>query len=424
LKNSTEGLLVSSENAKSDKVKIEVKNLYKVFGPNPEQAVELARQGVGKDELFRRTESVVAVNDVSMTVREREMFVVMGLSGSGKSTLIRCFNRLFQPDSGSILIDGEDVVSANEEELRSIRLNKMTMVFQHFALFPHRTVGENVEYGLKVRGVEPAARRERAIEALEVVGLDAWADSYPSSLSGGMQQRVGLARALAVDPDVMLMDEPFSALDPLIRRDMQDELIRIQEKFQTTIIFITHDLGEALRLGDQVAIMKDGRFVQVGSPEEIVTDPADDYVEAFTQDVDRSRVVTIGNIQSEARPLIVGDDTAATAQARLRAEQCDALYVTNGNNKPVGIVLARDLVDPPNEQPVEQIMRREFPEVGPEEPIFEVYERCMVGLPLAVVNGDGVLQGIVAPTDVFTSLNATETVAGAVVESMPLQQSQ
>ncbi len=411
-----------NDNGETDIPKIEVKNLFKVFGPNPEDAMELARQGVAKDELFRRTQSVVAVNDVSMTVRSKEIFVVMGLSGSGKSTLIRCFNRLFEPDSGSILIDGEDVVTADDARLRHIRLNKMTMVFQHFALFPHRTVGENVEYGLKVRGVDAAARRERALEALEMVGLDAWADSYPSSLSGGMQQRVGLARALAVDPEVMLMDEPFSALDPLIRRDMQEELIRIQEKFQTTIIFITHDLGEALRLGDDVAIMKDGRFVQVGSPEEIVTDPADEYVEAFTQDVDRARVVTIGSIQSEARPLRAGTDTARTAQNRLQAEQVDALYVVDETEKPVGIVLARDLIDPPDEQPVEEVMRAEFPEAEPEEPIFEVYERCIPGLPLAVVDSEhGILHGVVSPTDVFTSLRASAaTEPTSVTESLPM----
>src|SRR5690554_1837696 len=273
--------------------KLSMQGLYKVFGPAPEEAVELARGGSDKDEIYRRTGSVVAVNNVNLEVAAREIFVVMGLSGSGKSTLVRCINRLIEPTSGQLLIDGQDVLQADEEGLRQLRLNKVSMVFQHFALFPHRTVAENAAYGLKVRGVGAAERRAKAVEALEAVGLGAWADTSPVNLSGGMQQRVGLARALAVDPEILLMDEPFSALDPLIRRDMQQEVCRLQRELNKTSVFITHDLSEALKLGDRIAIMRDGEIVQVGTPEQVVGSPADDYVRDFTSDVARTTVLTV-----------------------------------------------------------------------------------------------------------------------------------
>jgi len=280
--------------------KLRVEGLAKVFGPEPDQAVKLAREGRAKDDIFKETGSIVAVDDVSFAVPEREIFVVMGLSGSGKSTLIRCLNRLIEPTSGRVFIDDDEITGLDAEGLRRLRLSKMAMVFQHFALFPHRTVAENAAFGLKLRGMDAAERRRRAIDALDAVGLAAWADSRPASLSGGMQQRVGLARALAVEPEILLMDEPFSALDPLIRRDMQDELLKLQERYETTIVFITHDLHEALKIGDQVAIMKDGAFVQVSEPEAIVNAPADDYVGAFVQDVDRGRVLTLGTLMREA----------------------------------------------------------------------------------------------------------------------------
>jgi len=273
--------------------RIEVRGVSKAFGTNAGEALELARQGVSKGDILKRTGAVLAINNVSFSVEAGEIFVVMGLSGSGKSTLVRCLNRLHDPSVGSIEIDGEDIVNVSEDRLRELRLGKITMVFQHFALLPHRTVAENVEYGLKMRGMAKAERREKALKALENVGLAGWGDRYPSNLSGGMQQRVGLARALALDPEILLMDEPFSALDPLIRRDMQGELIELQRRYRTTIIFITHDLNEALTLGDHVAVMKDGRLAQVGKPAEIVLNPADDYVAAFTRDIDRGRVLPV-----------------------------------------------------------------------------------------------------------------------------------
>ncbi len=392
---------------------IVVKNLFKVFGPEPDEAIALAEKGLDKDAIFRRTGTVVAVNNVSMEVRERELFVVMGLSGSGKSTLVRCFNRLFEPTRGSIEIDSENLLDAGKERLRELRLHKLTMVFQHFALLPHRTVAENVEYGLKIRGIKQRERRLKAIEALEVVGLDAWADVLPQDLSGGMQQRVGLARALAVDPEIMLMDEPFSALDPLIRREMQDELMRIQERYRTTIIFITHDLNEALKLGDHVAIMKDGRFVQVGKPEEIVAAPADAYVSAFTQDVDRGRVLTVGSLAKDLEVLSADTDTVGVARRRLQKEQCDALYAVGQDGKAAGVVLARDLTGRDGSEPIRSILRSDFPEARPNEALYEVYERCSMGLPLAVVTDDGRLTGVVSPQEILVNLQASANEASA-----------
>jgi len=392
---------------------IVVKNLFKVFGPEPDEAITLAERGLDKDEIFRRTGSVVAVNNVSMEVREREIFVVMGLSGSGKSTLVRCFNRLFEPTRGSIEIDGENLLDADKERLRELRLHKLTMVFQHFALLPHRTVAENVEYGLKVRGIDQRERRLKALEALEAVGLDAWADVLPQDLSGGMQQRVGLARALAVDPEIMLMDEPFSALDPLIRREMQDELARIQERYRTTIIFITHDLNEALKLGDHVAIMKNGRFVQVGKPEKIVAAPADTYVSAFTQDVDRGRVLTVGSLAKDPDVLSADSDNVDVARRRIEKEQCDALYAVDKNGRAEGVLLARDLANREGSEPIRPILRPDFPEARPDEALFEVYERCGMGLPLAVVNDEGRLTGVVSPHEILMNLQSSANEAAA-----------
>ena len=275
------------------KPKLRVENVYKIFGDYPEQALEGLKQDKSKIEIFEETGQTVGVQDVSFDVREGEIFVVMGLSGSGKSTLVRTLNGLIPPTYGKILIDEDDVASCSAERLRRVRREKITMVFQHFALFPHKTVAENAAYGLKIKGEGAASRRQKALAALEQVGLAAYADSYPDELSGGMQQRVGLARGLATNPEILLMDEPFGALDPLIRREMQEELLHLQKKLKKTIIFITHDLNEALLLGDKIAIMKDGRFVQVGTAQEIVDNPADDYVAAFVGDIDRGVCSTL-----------------------------------------------------------------------------------------------------------------------------------
>jgi glycine betaine/proline transport system ATP-binding protein len=384
--------------------KITAENVYKIFGPEPDKALELSRQGASKDEVFSETKSVVAVNDVSFTVPEGKIFVVMGLSGSGKSTLIRCLNRLFEPTAGKIYVDDFDVTAASEEDLRKVRLTRMAMVFQHFALFPHKTVWENAAYGLKTRGVGVEERRENAISSLKSVGLEAWADSYPKNLSGGMQQRVGLARALAVSPEVLLMDEPFSALDPLIRRDTQDELIEIQERLGTTIVFITHDLQEALKLGDQIAIMKDGRFVQVGSAQEIVIEPADDYVFEFTRDVDRSRVLTFGSIREEA-PTLNGEDTLETMQQRFAAnDDLKGMFVVDGANKPLGLVKRESVENAEAGGTASSLMDKHFAKVRRSTYICESFDRLGDHKLFAVIDREGKLRGVVDPMKVFQHL--------------------
>ena len=296
-------------------VTVSCRDLWKVYGPKAERIVGSPDADLPRAELLEKTGCVVAVRDVSFDVAPGEVFVVMGLSGSGKSTLVRMVNRIHDPTSGQVLIDGEDVLQAGEDRLREIRRKKISMVFQHFGLLPHRRILENVAFGLEIQGTEKAARWAVAEEVLTKVGLGGWGQSFPDELSGGMQQRVGLARALANDPEILLFDEPFSALDPLIRRDMQNEVIKLQRDLKKTMIFITHDLAEALKLGDRIAIMKDGRFVQIGTPEEVVAHPANDYVADFTKDVPRAHVLTAraimrpANGQTPADGPIVAPDT-------------------------------------------------------------------------------------------------------------------
>jgi glycine betaine/proline transport system ATP-binding protein len=281
-------------------VAVSCRGVWKVYGPNAAKIVGSPDAQLPRAQLLEKTGCVAAVRDVSFDVRPGEVFVVMGLSGSGKSTLVRMINRLHDPTAGEIVIDGEDVLGLSADRLRELRRHKISMVFQHFGLFPHRRIVDNVAYGLEVQGVEKAERDHRSREVLDVVGLGGWGDHYPEELSGWMQQRVGLARALATDPEIMLFDEPFSALDPLIRRDMQEEVVRLQREVRKTMIFITHDLMEALKLGDRIAIMKDGAFVQVGTPEEVVSRPADDYVADFTKEVPRTHVLTARTIMRPA----------------------------------------------------------------------------------------------------------------------------
>lgn len=283
--------------------RLQAEHLYKVFGRRPDQAVRKLEGGADRDEL-RADGTTAAVIDASFTVEPGQIFVVMGLSGSGKSTLLRMLNGLLEPTAGRVLFDGQDLTALSPAELRHVRSSKISMVFQHFALFPHRSVLENAAYGLEVQGVPRAEREKRAVEALELTGLAGWEKSWPDELSGGMQQRVGLARALATDADLLLMDESFSALDPLIRRDMQDQLLELQKRLKKTIVFITHDLNEAMRLGDRIAVMRDGRIVQLGTAEDILVTPANDYVASFTQDVDRTRVLTAGAIMAEPHTVL------------------------------------------------------------------------------------------------------------------------
>lgn len=280
--------------------KISCKNIWKIFGPHPQRTLATIDPGMSRAEVEKKTGHIVAVKDVSFDVNKGECFVVMGLSGSGKSTLVRCISRLIEPTGGQVLIDGEDVTKMGSRDLQNLRRYKMAMVFQHFGLFPHRKVIDNISYGLEVRGMKKSERMAKAMEVLELVGLKGWDQRYPRELSGGMQQRVGLARAMAVDPEILIFDEPFSALDPLIRREMQDELLGLQNKLHKTLVFITHDFLEAIKMGDHIAIMKDGEISQIGTPEEIVANPADDYVREFTEDVPRYKVLSAGKVMRPA----------------------------------------------------------------------------------------------------------------------------
>ena len=288
-------------------VTVSCRNVWKVYGPKADRIVDSPDALLPRAELLEKTGCVAAVRDVSFDVAPGEVFVVMGLSGSGKSTLVRMLNRIHDPTAGEVLVEGRDIMAMSDEELRELRRTKISMVFQHFGLLPHRRIVDNVGFGLEIQGVDKVERVHRSAEVLEVVGLGGWGDRFPDELSGGMQQRVGLARALATDPQIMLFDEPFSALDPLIRRDMQDEVRRLQNEMRKTMIFITHDLAEALKLGDRIAIMKDGEFVQVGTPEDVVANPADDYVADFTKDVPRAHVLTAGAIMKPANGQAVSD---------------------------------------------------------------------------------------------------------------------
>jgi len=389
--------------------KLVVDGVTKIFGSDPDAALQMLRDGRTRSEILSDTGMTVAVNDAGFTVGAGEIFVVMGLSGSGKSTLVRMINRLIEPTAGEITIDGESVTGADDETLRRMRLTKVAMVFQHFALFPHRTVRENVEFGLKTQGVEAGARRDRALTALEQVGLRDWAEQPPSALSGGMQQRVGLARGLAVDPQILLMDEPFSALDPLIRRDMQEELLQLQHQKRRTIVFITHDLNEALILGDRIAIMRGGAFVQVGTGEEIVGSPADDYVAAFTQDVDRSRVFAAETVMRPPESLDLASDTPAAAIERMEALQRDALYVLDRGSI-AGLVRYRDLVTASrsNGADLSGLLTKDYPTAGRRTHLHEMFRHSPTGLPIAVLDPDGSLVGVAEPDAILTHLGVDQ----------------
>ena len=323
--------------------KIICKNVWKIFGTYPNRTLENLDRSLSRAEVQAQTGHVIGVNDVSFDIKKGETFVVMGLSGSGKSTLVRCISRLIEPTAGEIFIDGENIITYSKAQLTELRRFRMSMVFQHFGLFPHRKVIDNISFGLEIRGMDKKVRKTKAMEVLEKVGLHGWADHYPRELSGGMQQRVGLARAMAVDPEILMFDEPFSALDPLIRREMQDELLNIQAEVQKTMMFITHDFLEAIKMGDRIAIMKDGVVVQIGTPEEIVTDPVDSYVREFTEDVPRYKVLSVGKVMRVASDAVLADGTErVNAHAKLDslidvATQCDGpLAVVDDENEIIG----------------------------------------------------------------------------------------
>lgn len=391
--------------------KIRVAGLVKAFGPKPSRAVTLLGQGFSKDEIREKTGVTIGVADVSFEVEQGEIFVVMGLSGSGKSTLIRCLNRLIEPTAGVVEVDGVDVTALDKNELRKVRRKKMAMVFQHFALFPHRTVVANVEYGLEVQGVPAGERRRAALDALALVGLEEWADANPAQLSGGMQQRVGLARALATDPDILLMDEAFSALDPLIRRDMQDELLGLQEKMKKTIVFITHDLAEALRLGDRIAVMKDGAIVQIGAPEEILSQPADAYVASFVKDVDRSLVFTAGSVMKRPDAVVSPNAGPRVALQRMEEHGISSVFVVDKEGRLRGIVYADDVVEAARDrkESLEDLIRQDIPTTLPDTPLAELVPvAARAKTPIAVIDDERKLLGIIVRVSVLSGLARRE----------------
>lgn len=388
---------------------IRLEHVYKIFGPQPQgRALDLVRAGYGKDEVLRRAGHVVGLNDVSFSVNKGELFVVMGLSGSGKSTAIRTVNKLHDTTAGAVWVDGVNVQALDDAALQAFRRDKMGMVFQHFALFPHRNVIDNVGYGLKVKGVEQDERDAASIKALSLVGLEPYTQNFPHELSGGMQQRVGLARALASDPDILLMDEAFSALDPLIRRQMQDEMMEIQDALKKTILFITHDLNEALRIGDRVCIMKDGAVVQIGTPEEILTEPATGYVAEFVQDVDQGRVIEVEEVMYEPATI---PSTMPLQEAIKACGEKAGVFVVDDAGRPTAVLTVGDglRASGMGSTDLGSALRSDFEQVPPHTTLNDVYASAGRGLPIACVNDDGVLVGNLDPRSIMEEMGRVES---------------
>ncbi len=405
-------------------IRISVNNLWKVFGPDPERAMTPEHQGWSKADIQAELGCVVALQDVSFDVGLGETFVVMGLSGSGKSTLIRCLIRLIEPTAGQIWIDGEDVLSYNDKQLTQFRRRKSAMVFQHFGLLPHRSIIDNAAWGLEVQGMSKRDRHERARQSLEVVGLKGWENAFATELSGGMQQRVGLARALTVDPEILLMDEPFSALDPLIRREMQDELINLQQRIQKTIIFITHDLDEALKLGSRIAIMRDGMIIQMGTPEDIVERPADAYVEDFIRDVSKTRLMGAASIMQEPAVRALATQSPATALDAMRSAGAGAASVVDAAGGFIGVVTAERAAEAAG-RGVQRLQDLDFrsatasPRVSPDTSIDDLIPlAAATELPVTVVDEDGRLLGEIPRTNLLTSLAGNRQPANGNRESV------
>ncbi|AGL02225.1 quaternary amine ABC transporter ATP-binding protein [Desulfoscipio gibsoniae] len=387
--------------------KVIVEDLVKIFGDHPDRALKMLQEGKSKEEILEATNNTVGVYNVSFQVEAGETFVLMGLSGSGKSTLLRCINRLIEPTSGKVLIDGEELTGVDENQLREIRRQKLGMVFQRFALFPHRTVVDNVAFGLEIQGLSKEERLAKASQVLEVVGLKEWENSMPDQLSGGMQQRVGLARALASDPDILLMDEAFSALDPLIRKGMQDELLSLQATLNKTIIFVTHDLDEALKIGDRIALMKNGAIIQIGTPEEILTSPANDYVEKFVEDVDMSKVLTAEGVMKKPDTVITSKDGPRTAMRRMRENGISSIFIVGKDRRLVGLVMADDALRAAeaHKETLDDIILRDTPRVSPDTPLTELIPLVAEArYPIAVVDEQNYLRGIIVRGSVLSGM--------------------
>ena len=395
----------------SNKVKveplIEIKDLYKVFGKKPASVMPMVREGLSKDDILAQTGHTVGLKAINLDVYKGEIFVIMGLSGSGKSTLIRHFNRLIDPTEGQILVEGTDVMKLNTKELETFRRKKMAMVFQRFGLMPHRNVQDNVAYGLSVQGVDKATRADKANKWLETVGLAGYEKQYPSQLSGGQQQRVGLARALCTDAEILLMDEAFSALDPLIRSEMQDQLVELQKELNKTIIFITHDLDEALRIGDRIAILKDGDLIQLGEPVDILLNPADDYVEAFVKDVNRARALTVDTVMKPPAYRLTAE-TIGEALKEMRQNSANyAYYMTEEGFQ--GVVCEKALESAAEDNaaaPMDEFKVEEMSVLSPDAPLESIIPATMKSdFPMPVVDDDGDLQGLLSREDLAEVLS-------------------
>ncbi|NGN99899.1 glycine betaine/L-proline ABC transporter ATP-binding protein [Grimontia sp. S25] len=374
---------------------IQIKGLYKIFGNNPQKVLPDVKAGKSKDDILADTGHTVGLQDINLDIARGEIFVIMGLSGSGKSTMIRHFNRLIEPTEGQIIVEGEDVMKLDEKGLQNFRRHKMSMVFQRFGLMPHRTVLQNVAYGLQVQGVDKAEREKKATDWLDTVGLGGYEQQYPSQLSGGQQQRVGLARALCTDAEILLMDEAFSALDPLIRSEMQDQLIGLQEKLHKTIIFITHDLDEALRLGDRIAILRDGKLVQQGRPVDILLNPADDYVEAFVKDVNRARALTVDTVM-QPQSLRISSETIGEALAEMRKAKAEHGYYVNDDGYQGALSMEKlESVDSARHgDAIDEAVLEEVPGIQSDALIEAVIPDTLEHeLPLPVLDQDGEIQG-------------------------------
>ncbi|QHE51201.1 glycine betaine/L-proline ABC transporter ATP-binding protein [Pontibacillus sp. HMF3514] len=395
----------------SENIKMKVQNISKIFGPKPKSIIPMVQEGKEKDQILAETGHTVGVYNASMDIKQGEIFVIMGLSGSGKSTLIRCLNLLNKPTDGGIYVDGENVVEYNNAKLKQYRQNKIAMVFQHFGLFSHRTILGNVEYGLEIREVPKSERRDIAMKNIEIVGLKGYENKYPDELSGGMQQRVGLARALANDPDILLMDEPFSALDPLIRREMQLELLDIQERLQKTIVFITHDVNEAFKIGDRVAVMKDGKVEQIGTPEDILEHPANDYIEDFIADIDRSKVLQAEHIMIKPNALVSLKDGLKVAVKEMKDNGISSVFVVDRQRHLQGIVTIDDAIEGIREKKtLEDILISDVNTVKRDEYVNDLIPKALDSkFPLAVVSDDHRVEGFILRVHVLSGLIGDES---------------
>jgi glycine betaine/proline transport system ATP-binding protein len=391
-------------------VKVRIENLVKVFGQKPQKAIELLDKGLNKQEILEKTRQNVALNNVSFEVYDGEIFVLMGLSGCGKSTLLRCINRLIEPTRGAVFIDEDNILEMDHEQLRELRRKKLGMIFQSFALLPHRSIIDNVAFGLEIQGISVEERHEKARESIKLVGLEGYEDSKPQQLSGGMQQRVGLARALASDADILLMDEAFSALDPLIRRDMQDELLDLQARVSKTIIFVSHDLDEALKLGDRIALMKDGEIVQVGTAEEILTKPSTSYVERFVEDVDMAKVLTARDVMKRPEPLLSLDSGPTNALRLMKEYGISSVFVVAKHRQFRGLVTVDDAIEAKKEnKSVQDILITDVSTISLDTPISEIIPMMAEAeYPVAVIDDDGRMKGIIVRGSVLAALARME----------------